>query len=168
MATAVIRQAYRYDHECVDVEQEITEAQFREIERILGQPPQRFKEWCDRFYFQSLTREQAARLCGYLADQQIVHAVELRQTWNSSTPASAPSAEETPPTVAELVRLAAGLHLTSERLDDAVHDAAAERAAQINSEGLDGQIEYLVLRTDARAARDAITQAAGRRQESPA
>jgi hypothetical protein len=168
MAISVTRQAYRYDHECIDVEQEITEAQFREIERILGQPPQRFKEWCDRFYFQLLTREQAARLCGYLADQQIVHAIELRQTWDSGTLAPAPSGEETPPTVAELVTLAAGLHLTSERLDDVVHDAAAERAAQINSEGLDGQIKYLVLRTGARAARDAITQAAGRLQESPA
>jgi hypothetical protein len=167
MATAATRNGYRYDHECIDVEQAITEAQFRAIERILGQPPQRFKEWCDRFYFQSLTREQAADLLAYLAEQQIVHAVELRQIW-SSTSTPAPPAEETPPTVAELVTLAAGLRLTSERLDDAVHDAAAERAAQVNSEGLDGQIEYLVLRVGPRSARNAITQAAERLQEFPA
>jgi hypothetical protein len=64
------------------------------------------------------------------------------------------------PSVGELVRLAAGRRLSSDHLDDAVHDAADERAAQINSEGLDAQIEYLVRRLGPAGARDAIEHAA--------
>lgn len=66
-----------------------------------------------------------------------------------------------PPSVAELVALAAHLLLSSEDLDDAVHDAADEHAATLNSEGLDGQIEYLVARLGAKDAQAAI-EAAGR------
>jgi hypothetical protein len=69
------------------------------------------------------------------------------------------------PSVAELVRLAAGRRLTSEHLDDAVRDAADESAAQMNSEGLDVQIEYLVRRLGPLGARDAIERAAYRSWE---
>jgi hypothetical protein len=57
-----------------------------------------------------------------------------------------------PPSVAELVRLAVGRRLTSTDLDEAVEDAAANSAGQVNSEGLDGQIEYLVRQLGSTAA----------------
>jgi hypothetical protein len=70
------------------------------------------------------------------------------------------------PSIAELVALAARMLLSSEDLDDAVHDAADEHAATINSEGLDGQIEYLVARLGAKDAQAAI-EAAGHGEDTP-
>jgi hypothetical protein len=61
-----------------------------------------------------------------------------------------------PPSVAELVRLAVRRRLTSIDLDEAVEDAAANTAGQVNSEGLDGQIEYLVQQLGSTAAQGII------------
>lgn len=43
-----------------------------------------------------------------------------------------------------LVDLAEELNLTSEDLDDLVHDAASMKASDINNQGLYEQLEYLV------------------------
>jgi hypothetical protein len=72
-----------------------------------------------------------------------------------------------PLSVAELVRLAAGRRLTSIDLDEAVEDAAANTAGQVNSEGLDGQVEYLVRHLGSTAAQG-IIEGAARRGGEPA
>ncbi len=70
-----------------------------------------------------------------------------------------------PLSVAELVRLAVGRRLMSTDLDEAVEDAAANTAGQVNSEGLDGQIEYLVGQLGSAAAQGIIEGAACRGRE---
>jgi len=69
--------------------------------------------------------------------------------------------------VAELVALATHLLLSSEDLDDAIHDAADEHAGNINSEGLDVQIEYLVSQLGASETQARIERA-GRRERAVA
>jgi hypothetical protein len=165
------RNGYRYAGESVQIEQSITEAQLRAIEQILGERPSRFKEPVQKLYFEPTDPRRAVALLEYLRDQNISHSIERLETW--TPPAASEQARpreatcvglapfEQPPSVAELVALAAHLQLSSEDLDDAVHDAAGEHAAALNSEGLDGQIEYLVARlgpTDAQAAIEAASR----------
>ena len=172
----VTRNGYRYAGESVEIRQSVTERQFRAIERILGVPPSRFKGWAEKFYFDPPDPRRAAALLRYLRDQNISHSIERLDTWTPQAASKETHAREAtcvrlapfdqPPSVAELVALAAHLLLSSEDLDDAVHDAADEHAATLNSEGLDGQIEYLVARLGAKDAQAAI-EAAGRGHGTP-
>jgi hypothetical protein len=167
-----IRDGYSYEKELVNVGQAITESQFRSIECILGEPPQRFKTYADAFFFQPADERHANALLEYLADQRITHSVEFHQAWTAehdntgndgpSSPQDDAVGEENP-SVSELVALAAQRGLSGEELDDDVHDAASENAANVNSQGLDGQIEYLVLRLGANKTRARIEHAASRR-----
>ena len=167
----VTRNDYRYAGESVEIHQSITEAQLRAVEHVLGEPPARFKERAEKLYFEPTDPRRATALLTYLQEQNIAHSIERLETWTPQAdgkdrqPREATSISlapfDQPPSRAELVALAAHLLLSSEDLDDAVHDAAEEHAATLNSEGLDTQIEYLVARlgtTDAQAA----IEAAGR------
>lgn len=165
MTTAVVRNGYRYGGESVAIDQPITELQFRTIERILGEPPQRFKSYAQAFHFQPSDPRRASALLEYLAAKRIPHSTELRQIWTARLGTSedrTPADAAADPSVPELVALAARRRLSSEDLDEDVHDAASENAANINSEGLDGQIQYLVLRFGPSQTRAQIERA-GRR-----
>jgi len=144
MPTAILRNGYRYDGESVEISQPITEQQFRAIERILGEPPQRFKSYAQAFHFQPGDPRRASALLEYLAAQRIPHSTELCQTWAAEHDTAAPAGADA--SVSELVALAAQRRLSNEDLDEDVHDAASENAANINNDGLDGQIAYLVCR----------------------
>ena len=171
--TAATNVGYRYAGESIEVPQSITEAQFRTIEQILGEPPARFKGWAEKFYFEPTDPRRATALRKYLRDQNIAHSLERTETWTAQTQGDDTktacgmfAAGGEPPSVAELVALSAHLLLSSEDLDDAVHDAADEHAATINSEGLDVQIDYLVARLGASDTQAAI-EAAGRGGGTP-
>lgn len=168
MPTPNLRSGYRYNGENVEIPQAITEAQFRAIGQILGEPPARFKEWAQKFCFEPTDPRRATALLRYLRDHDITHSVERLETWTpqpqgneTQTTCGMFAAGGEPPSVSELVALAAHLLLNGEQLDDAIHDAADEHAATLNSEGLDVQIEYLVARLGASDAQAAI-EAAGR------
>jgi hypothetical protein len=161
--TAVTNAGYRYAGESIEIPQSITEAQFRTIEQILGEPPARFKDWAEKFYFEPTNPRRATALRKYLRDQNIAHSLERTETWTPQSQGDDTqntcgmfAAGGEPPSVAELVALAAHRLLSSEHLDEAVHDAADEHAANLNSEGLDVQIEYLVSRLGAREAQAKI------------
>lgn len=166
MNMTVTRNGYRYAGESVEIPQSITEAQFRAIEQILGEPPARFKEWAEKFHFEPTDPRRAAVLLRYLRDENISHSIERLETWAPEAPSEDTHPRDTtclmlapfdqPPSVAELVALAAHRLLSSEHLDEAVHDAADEHAANLNSEGLDVQIEYLVSRLGASDAQAKI------------
>jgi hypothetical protein len=70
---------YRYAGETIEITQPLGEAQFRAIEAILGEPPQRFKEWAQHFVFTLSTPGIGRRLRGYLRRQRIAHTTELLQ-----------------------------------------------------------------------------------------
>lgn len=170
------RNGYRYDGEDVEILQSITEIQLRAIEQILGEPPARFKEQTEKLYFEPTDPRRATALLTYLREQNISHSIERQETWTPHAQGEDTQSREAtsislapfdqPPSRAELVALAAHLLLSSEDLDDAVHDAADEHAATLNTEGLDGQIEYLVARLGAKDAQAAI-EAAGRGDRTP-
>jgi hypothetical protein len=65
----------------IEITQRLTEAQFREIERILDRLPERFKGWPDRFVFNPPTNAHGSRLRDYLRSHQIAHGYEKRYTW---------------------------------------------------------------------------------------
>ncbi len=73
----------------VEITQTLTEAQFREIERILDRPPERFKGWPDRFVFDPPTNAHGSRLREYLRSERIAHGYEKRYTWTQPTAAVA-------------------------------------------------------------------------------
>jgi hypothetical protein len=169
----VTKNGYRYAGESVEIPQSVTEAQFRTIEQILGEPPARFKDWAEKFYFEPTNPRRATTLRKYLRNHNIAHSLERTETWtpqnqgdDTKNTCGMFAAGGEPPSVAELVALAAHLLLSSEDLDDAVHDAADEHAATLNSEGLDVQIDYLVARLGANDAQAAI-EAAGRGHRAP-
>ncbi len=76
-----VNPGYRYTRETIEITQQITEAQFRTIEQILGWQPQRFKDWADFFTFEPSTPSVARRLRRYLSEQPIAHTSELLQTF---------------------------------------------------------------------------------------
>lgn len=169
MTRAVVRSGYRYAGESVEISQPITEAQFRAVERILGEPPARFKSYAEAFHFQPTDPRRTSGLLGYLRRQGISHSIELLGTWAAGqdtaadpAPPAAEPVDRRAPSVSELVALAARGRLSSEDLDEDVHDAASEDAANVNSEGLDGQIAYLVQRLGARETQ-ARVERTGRR-----
>jgi hypothetical protein len=65
----------------VEITQTLTETQFREIEGILGRPPERFKEWAERFVFDPPTNAHGSRLRSYLRNHRIAHGYEKRFAW---------------------------------------------------------------------------------------
>jgi len=73
----------------VEIKQTLTEAQFRDIERILGLPPQRFKEWAEMFVFDPPTNAHGSRLRSYLRNHRIAHGYEKRFAWVPPSPAVA-------------------------------------------------------------------------------
>jgi hypothetical protein len=73
----------------VEITQTLTEAQFREIERILDRPPEKFKGWPDRFVFSPPTNAHGSRLREYLRRERIAHGYEKRYTWKQPTAAVA-------------------------------------------------------------------------------
>jgi hypothetical protein len=167
------RNGYRYAGESVEIEQSITQTQLRAVEQILGEPPARRQERAEKLYFEPTDPRRAAALLEYLRDQNVRHSIERMETWTPQTQGNEtqttcgmfPVGGE-PPSVAELVALAAQLLLSCEDLDDAVHDATDEHAATLNSEGLDAQIEYLVSRLGAKDDQAAI-EAIGRGERTP-
>lgn len=158
--TGVRNPGYRYAGETIDVDQALSETQFRMIERILGEPPQRFKSWCDSFCFQPTDHRRAEALLAYLQQQRLRHYAEVRESWSPpNQDAEKPSGTDTDPEAAgvnELVVLATRRRVSPEQLDDQVHDAASEQAAEINNDGLDAQIEYLLARLGAKEVRRRI------------
>ncbi len=83
---------YVYDRDCVEVLQPISEDQLREIERLLGAPRSRFKEWSKTFIFEPVSTAQTRTLCRYLADQRIRHALERRMSWSPPSDGGRPAA----------------------------------------------------------------------------
>jgi hypothetical protein len=86
MNMTVTRNGYRYAGESVEIPQSITEAQFRAIEQILGEPPARFKEWAEEFHFEPTDPRRAAALLRYLRDQNISHSIERLEMWAPEAP----------------------------------------------------------------------------------
>jgi hypothetical protein len=163
MTTPLVKDGYRYGGESVEVDQPITESQFRAIERILDEPPRRFKSYAQQFHFEPCDPRRTDALLEYLIAEGIPHSTELCQTWTAEVNASEDRRSASPDlSVSELGALAARGGLSSEHLDDDVHDAASEQAVNINSEGLDGQIQYLVLRLGASHTRARIEHAGDR------
>jgi hypothetical protein len=160
--TAVLKDGYRYDGESVEIDQPLTEPQFRAIEHILGKSPQRFKSYAQAFHFEPSSPDRTSSLLEYLASERITHSTELRQTWRVRRDASA---DHTPRScdlsVSELAALAVREGLSSEDLDEDVHDVASKSATNTNNEGLDSQIQYLVLRLGSGQTRVLIERANG-------
>jgi hypothetical protein len=151
LTTGARNPGYRYAGETIDVEQALSKTQFRTIERILGEQPQRFKSWCNSFCFQPIDRRRAATLLDYLHEQRLRHSAEVRESWNPPGRRDIKTGIATDTDceaagVNELVAFATQCHVRPERLDEQVHDAASEQAAEINNDGLDAQIEYLLAR----------------------
>ncbi|HEY3830194.1 MAG TPA: hypothetical protein VGL57_13455 [Solirubrobacteraceae bacterium] len=76
-----VKDGYNDTGQTIEITQQLTEGQFREIGRILGRPPERFKGWPDRFVFDPPTNAHGSRLRDYLRSQQIAHGYEKRYTW---------------------------------------------------------------------------------------
>jgi hypothetical protein len=83
------RTGYNDAGQTIEITQQLTEAQFREIERLLDRPRERFKGWPDRFVFDPPTPAHGSRLRGYLRSQRITHGYEKRYTWLQAAPAGA-------------------------------------------------------------------------------
>jgi hypothetical protein len=79
--TATVNPGYRYTSETVEIPQKLTEEQFRRIEAILCRPPERFKDWADKFFFDPQTPALGDQLREYLREQRIAHSVERRETF---------------------------------------------------------------------------------------
>jgi hypothetical protein len=79
--TVTVNPGYRYTGETVEISQKLTEEQFRRIEDILSRPPERFKDWADKFFFDPATPSLGDQLREYLREQRIAHSVERRETF---------------------------------------------------------------------------------------
>jgi hypothetical protein len=88
-ATAATVRGYNDAGHTVEITQKITETQFRAIERILGRPPERFKDWAEKFAFDPPTNAHGARLRSYLRSHGIAHDYEKRFTWVAACSAGA-------------------------------------------------------------------------------
>jgi len=81
-ATATPVRGYNATGETVEITQELTERQYRQIQRLVGEPPGgRFKEWCELFFFDPPTPKHGRDLRAYLRKEGIVHGYEQRYTW---------------------------------------------------------------------------------------
>ncbi len=83
------RVGYNDAGQTIEITQKLTEAQFREIERILDRTPERFKGWPERFVFDPPTNAHGGRLRGYLRDNRIAHNYEKRHTWQPAAAGAA-------------------------------------------------------------------------------
>jgi hypothetical protein len=142
---------YKDAGQTVEIAQQLTERQFREIERILDRPPARFKAWSDRFAFNPPTNEHSSRLRSYLIAQGICHWVEQRTIWTPAGERLSPSWPPPPLPPNRLVELANARHLTALDLEDLVQELASEYAGEINEEGLPSQVAYIEKRLGSEA-----------------
>jgi hypothetical protein len=76
-----VKDGYNDAGQTIEISQQLTEAQFRAIERILDRPRERFKGWADKFVFDPPTNAHGSRLRDYLRSQRIAHNYEKRYTW---------------------------------------------------------------------------------------
>jgi hypothetical protein len=84
-----VKDGYNDAGQTVEITQQLTELQFREIERILDRSRERFKDWADKFLFDPPTNAHGSRLRNYLRSQRIAHDYEKRYTWVQPKPAGA-------------------------------------------------------------------------------
>jgi hypothetical protein len=68
---------YRVTNRAVIVNSQLTEPQFREIEKILEQPPERHKAWAESYVFTVFSHVLAESLLDWLRNRKIPHAVEI-------------------------------------------------------------------------------------------
>lgn len=87
--TAVTVLGYNDAGHALEITQQITEPQFRAIERILGRPPERFKDWAEKFVFDPPTSGHGARVRSYLRSNGIAHGYEQRFAWVAASSADA-------------------------------------------------------------------------------
>jgi hypothetical protein len=85
--TLTVKDGYNDAGHTIEITQRLTEGQFREIERILDRPPERFKGWPERFVLNPPTNAHCSRLRDYLRSQQIAHGYEKRYTWRQRSQA---------------------------------------------------------------------------------
>jgi hypothetical protein len=79
--TLTVKDGYNDTGQTIEITQQLTEGQFREIERILDRTPERFKGWAELFVFGPPTNAHGSRLRDYLRSEQIAHGYEKRYTW---------------------------------------------------------------------------------------
>ena len=67
--------------ETIEVQDALTEPQFREIGRRLGQPLGRFKGWAESFTFEAGNSAIADDVCAYLREIPVNHERETTSRW---------------------------------------------------------------------------------------
>jgi hypothetical protein len=149
---------YQYAGESVDVDERLSAEQHRACIEAMGcaaggptfSPERPFYE------FEPETVDAAAALRAHLREHGISHSGEVRLSWTPS-PERAGRAQA----LAELVALARRLEVEAGGLDEAIYDAEAPRASQINNEGTEAQIRWLLGVNDTATVRRLIEDAAG-------
>lgn|GEM_PF-6112803 len=102
------------------------------------------------------TAAEAQAVREYLREQEIPHSSELSMSWTPSEETAAKKRE-----LDDLLALARQRGIYDGELDEAVHDAVSRLASQINNEGTEAQIRYLLGETGVEDVRRTIEQADG-------
>ena len=72
---------YRLLERTVDIHAPLTEAQFRDIHRLLDQPPGRFKGWPDSYVLDLTDAAEPDRVLAYLREHNLAHTVAEERHW---------------------------------------------------------------------------------------
>ena len=78
---------YRLLERTVDIHAPLSEAQFRDIHRLLDQPPGHFKGWPDNYVFDLTDAAEPGRVLAYLREHNLAHTVAEEGHWPPQPPA---------------------------------------------------------------------------------
>jgi hypothetical protein len=145
---------YSYDGESIEVARPLSAEQHAACYQALGAPCPEHNPDRHNYDFEPAGLREAQELRAYLRSQQIEHSSELRLSFTPSETEARRARN-----LAELVALAKRRGLSEGTLDEAIHDAEAPSASQINNEGIEEQIRYLLSVNDAETVRELIEEA---------
>jgi hypothetical protein len=155
---------YRYAGESIELDDALTDEQYTACADALGWQDGRRQQPPDAAgrRIEPQTLREAHALRAHLRQHDIPHTYELALTWT-------PEDREHPATqaVADLLALARRLGLPEGALDEALYDAEAPSASQINNEGLEAQLRWLLDVNSPDTVRTLIIDAAARDREVP-
>jgi hypothetical protein len=148
---------YEYGGESIEVDGALTSSQYVACLAAIGSADDPSAHDPDQqgYEFEPDTARTSSALRGYLRANGISHSSELRLSW-ALEPEQARRVQQ----LTELLALARHLGLPEGSLDDAIYDAEAPSASQINNEGVEGQIRWLLGVNDAATVRRLIEAAA--------
>jgi hypothetical protein len=148
---------YRYDGESIEVDRPLNAAQYVSCFAALGWGSDHPAYDASKASYELApdSPSEANALRAHLREQAIPHSTEVRHSW-APNEREARKARE----LVDLLRLAERLQLKEGALDEALYDGEAPCASQINNQGAEAQLRWLLGVNDTETVRNLIEDAA--------